>query len=246
MKLAKDGLLLLSSMIRLSYLFGESPRTALTTLLYHRFIAPGERRESARDRLHRQLEWLQSRYTALSLSGAVEYLEKDAPLPYPLTVTIDDAYIDLLDVYDIFDDHGIPVHLFVCTGWVDNTEPRDAPATISRVIDFVRWHKGGCLRLDLGPLGSADLTIESAPELVDRLIQSAEELGQEFVEQTWASIIPHRGAMGERKICTWKELRDFKEEGVGIGSHSVTHCNMAECSETRLRFELEQSRRTLE
>lgn len=246
MNVVKDALLLISSIARVNYLFGESARTALTTLLYHRFFAPGERKESARDRLHRQLEWLQSRYTVLSLSEAAEYLEKDSVLPYPLTVTIDDAYTDLLDVCDVFDNHGVPVHLFVCTGWVDNNEPRDAPATISRVIDFVRWHKGGCLRLDLGPLGSADLTIESAPELADRLIQAAEELGQEFVEKIWASILTHRGETGVRKTCTWDEIRDLRQRGVGVGSHSVTHCKMAECSDTRLRFELDESRRTIE
>jgi peptidoglycan/xylan/chitin deacetylase (PgdA/CDA1 family) len=246
MNLPKDGLLLLSSMARLNHLFGESPRTALTTLLYHRFFAPGEAKVSARDRLHRQLEWLQSHYTILSLSEAVHYLESQTPFSFPLTVTVDDAYIDLLDVYDVFEDHGVPVHLFVCTGWVDNNEPPTAQGTISRVIDFVRWHKGGCLRLDLGPLGSADLTVDSAPELADRLIQAAAELGQEFVERTWASLLAHRGEMGERKTCTWEEIWNLRQRGVGIGSHSVTHCKMAECSDTRLRFELEESRRTLE
>lgn len=246
MNLAKNGLFVLSSLMRFHYLLGESPRRALTTLLYHRFLAPGESRQEARDRLQYQLEWLKSRYSVMSLSDALQHLREGDIPEFALTVTVDDAFVDILDVCDIFEDHGVPVQLFVCTGWIDNNEPPDAPATLSRVVDFIRWYKGECLKLDFGSLGSVHLNTESSAEITDRIILAAKDLGQDFVERTWAAVLGHRRERNDRNTCTWDEIQDLRQRGIGIGSHSVTHCRMAECSDVRLEFELEESKQTLE
>ena len=49
-----------------------------------------------------------------------------------------------------------------------------------------------------------------------------------------------------RRVCTWSELVDLHRQGITMGSHTVTHCRLAQRSSSRLAFELSESKRTIE
>jgi len=238
-------MLKISSSLLLPRLFSPSPRKALTTILYHRFFEPGETIEAGRTRLKFQLEWLRENYTILSPHKAISHLSQGTLPSSPLIVTSDDAKTDLLSVQDIFQEFEIPLTVFVCSGWADNNEPATT-ASLSRIMDFVRWYQGQLESIDLGKYGAIKLAPTLLDTAVDWLIVKASEQGEEFINDVWEVFRQHRNNSGTRKTCTWEELVDLHSQGIIIGSHTVTHCRLAHCSSLRLSCELSESKRTIE
>jgi len=150
--MAKFGqwLIRISSSLSVPRAFSPSPRSALTTILYHRFFIRSESVESGLTRLRRQLEWLRARYTPLSATEAISLLVQRRLPAFPLIVTADDARLDLLDTYEVFEEFGIPLTIAVCVGPVDNQEPLDSTATLPRVVNCLRWYEGPVREVDLG------------------------------------------------------------------------------------------------
>lgn len=237
----------LSSSLGLPRAFTQSPRSALTTLLYHRFVSPGGQVDAARERLHRQLDWLQQRYTPLSPVGAVSHIERGTLPPFSLVVTSDDAGTDLLDIWDVFHEHGVPLAVFPCVGWVESSSPLTDSPTLSRVIDLVRWYAGPERSVDLGKNWSFLLNPNSVDRTIDHIIGASQAGGEDYLAAAWdvLSAIP-READDPRSDCNWGELADLCRRGVLIGSHTVTHCRLAGCSDLRLNFELRESKRAIE
>ena len=244
----KVNLLRLSSSLSLPRLFSPSPRESLTTILYHCFFGPGESIKAGRLRLKIQLEWLCKHYTPLTAQDAISHIGHGSLPSSSLIVTADDALTDLLDVYDIFQEFGIPLTVFVCSGWVDNNEPVNK-ATLSRIVNFVRWYEGEVQNINLGEYGAISLSPDSLDISVDWLILKATEHGEDFIAYVW-NVFRHRltepSIPISRRVCTWNELVDLHRQGITMGSHTVTHCRLAQCSSVRLAFELSESKRTIE
>ena len=227
-------------------LFSPSPKRALTTILYHRFIAPDESLEESRTRLKFQLEWLKEKYTPLCANSSLDKIENGSDLPYPLHVTADDAYLDLLDVQDIFSEFEIPLTIFVCTGWVDNNEDDDF-SSLARIADFIRWYRGETLNIEINEHKKLSLSEQTIDDTLEQIIQCSEKDDENFVQKIWDQLKSHRPADEQRLLCNWRELNELNDDSnITIGSHSVTHCALAEASTTRLKFELEDSKSTLE
>ena len=241
----RANLLRLSSSLSLPRLFSTSPHHALTTILYHRFFNPGEARADGRTRLKFQLDWLKEHYTPLHADEAVSHLNNSSLPPSPLVVTVDDAKVDVMEVYDIFQEFEIPLIIFVCSGWADNNE-RHNKATLGRIVDFVRWYQGDMLSINLGSYGKIALDPSSLDHSVDWLISNANQIGEEFIKTVWSIFRQHIRKGRARQTCSWSELVDLHKQGIDIGSHTVTHVRLAQQSSERLAFELSDSKRTIE
>ena len=246
MKNLRHSLIGISSSLSLPHLFSASPRSALTTLLYHRFFLPGEDVNLGRERLRRQLAWLREKYTPLPLSIAVSHIEQGTLPTFPLVVTSDDASCDLLKVWDVFQEYAMPLTIFVCTGWVENEEPLNAPATLSRVVDFIEWYRGPEQKIDLGKKSAFLLGQKSAEHAIDYVIAKSQTEGKEFLTNAWDVLRRlHREEKTDRQTCNWSELQDLHQRGATIGSHTVTHCRLAQCTDIRLNFELNESKNNI-
>jgi peptidoglycan/xylan/chitin deacetylase (PgdA/CDA1 family) len=241
----KHTLLRLSAASKLPRLISPSPKDALTTILYHRFFAPNETLGQGRSRLKYQLEWLQNNYTPIPTQKAVESITKGTLPASPLTVTADDAFVDLLNVHDIFKEFEIPLTVFVCTGWIDNIADKEK-YTLSSVIDFFRWYRGGSKIIDLGKYGKIDLSLEHVDSIIDWIIIQSKHDDGEFIPTLREAIIPLVPKATTRVLCNWDELIELSRLGLAMGSHTVTHCELAKVSATRLNFELSESKLTLE
>ena len=59
-------------------------------------------------------------------------------------------------------------------------------------------------------------------------------------------VITDRVSGRDPSFLTWSELRDLERRGIAIGSHTVTHADLATLSDARALAELRQSRAALE
>jgi peptidoglycan/xylan/chitin deacetylase (PgdA/CDA1 family) len=241
----KGNVYQLSSMLSLPKLFNEEPSKGHTTILHHSFIAPNETKIQGRDRLKYQLEWAKENYAIKSSRDVGTALLNGEAMKSTLVFTADDALTDLLDVYDIFDDFNIPLTVFICSGWVDNNEVM-TKATLGRVADFIRWYKGDDLRINLGKYGEIFLSQNLLDETLDWVVLKEKAFGADFVNYAWEALIKYKVRAGSRKICTWRELKDLYNSGVIMGAHSVTHCQLASKSQTRIDFEVNESKRVIQ
>lgn len=226
-------------------MFSVAP-TGLTTVLYHGFFFDGEPKQQARDRLRRQLQWLQSAYNPLTLEQYHQALANGVMPARALLVTADDAMVDLLEVHEEFHAFGVPLTVYVCTGWTAQASELEPDGLLARVVTTIEWYTGPDVALSIGK--------ESRPVMIGRSHRSAtidQILAsrcyfQPHLEELLAQVQQNADAPSPPAICTWAELVSLRESGVQFGSHSVSHIRLAPASDVRLQFEVNEAKRLID
>jgi peptidoglycan/xylan/chitin deacetylase (PgdA/CDA1 family) len=95
--------------------------------------------------------------------------------------------------------------------------------------------------------GYEDNVVHALPVLVRYGITASFFVTTGFVDRDPA-VMDHMRRMRGMVVSpmTWKQLSEMREAGMGIGSHTATHPNLAELADDALLVELRDSRRTLE
>jgi len=225
-------------------LLRNSPSDCLTTILFHNFTFREEPLSRARERLKHQCDWLKSNYSPMTLTAATEGLRGGNVPTKPLLITIDDAHIDILEVFDIFQSFDLPIAIFVCAGWCANASQPEDDTVLAGLVSDLEWYSGPEKEL-LFPCGRLEIQRDksSRREVVTGLIRNRSNwqpyLGQ-LVEKLHSS-----RAVTRRNFCNWQELIELQKLGVEFGCHSVSHMNLAEADTSRLEFEIFEARRIL-
>jgi len=217
--------------------------SGLRALLFHRFIFDGESRESARDRLKRQCDWLSKTFKPLRLDEVKNGLSLGDLPPNALLVTIDDAKVEILEILDIFQSFSIPIAIFACVGWCAQEEfvETDREISLARLITELNWYRGPALKLRVAgvelEIGQGD---ERTASEIDRLLQLVRTNSLTAVD------LPKLCAGAPRVSCTFAELADIASNQVAIGGHSVSHINLARASSLRQDYEIKATKRILD
>jgi peptidoglycan/xylan/chitin deacetylase (PgdA/CDA1 family) len=225
-------------------LIRNSPRDCLTTILFHSFMFNEEPLTQARERLKIQCDWLKSNYRPLTLTAATEGVRGGSLPKNPLLITIDDAHLDILDVFDIFQSFELPITIFVCAGWSANaSQPEDATVLAGLVSDL-EWYEGPDRELTF-PCGSLKIQGDKwrRRDTVTSLIENRDSW-RPYLAQVVTELNSWRPAR-RRNFCNWQELIELQKLGVEIGCHSVSHMNLAEADQARLRFEIMEAKEIL-
>jgi peptidoglycan/xylan/chitin deacetylase (PgdA/CDA1 family) len=225
-------------------LIRNSPRDCLTTILFHSFTFNEEPLTQARERLKIQCEWLKSNYHPLTLSAATEGVREGNLPKKSLLITIDDAHLDILEVFDIFESFELPVAIFVCAGWSANASQPEAATVLAGLVSDLEWYEGPDRELSF-PCGTLNVLRDKwrRRETVTELIKNRDNW-RPYLAQIVEELNSCRPAR-RRNFCNWQELIELQNLGVEIGCHSVSHMNLAEADQTRLRFEIMEAREIL-
>ena len=214
-------------------------RSALRILVYHRFAGPPA---VVRASLSRQCAYIRRHYEPVDLNTVWQCLEERRPFPaQALAVTVDDGYRDFLDcAYPVFKSYGIPVIVFLTTGfldgdcwlWVDEVRHLFEHAA-AREIDLPAPFPAGC-RLD-------------SPEERARSVRQVKETFKRLPNAARLRLLAELpGLLGTRlpdripQSCaplTWDEVRMLREGGVDFGAHTVNHPILSSLSDDRLVHE---------
>jgi peptidoglycan/xylan/chitin deacetylase (PgdA/CDA1 family) len=240
MSMLRDLAITWSDRLRLQRLFG-SPADGLTILLFHDFRFGDESRDTTRERLRRQLDFLATAWRPVDIGQALGMVRdgrgQDERI---LMVTVDDAKRDLLEVYDLFQTFGVPVAQFVCAGWTERMQRDPAPDSLrARLVSCLHFHDGPAQDVMLGEVVYR-LDRSNNVTLIDAIITTDDLEGLARLEDSLGT------AMQQDRFCTWSELRDLQCQGMAVGCHSVSHPRIAMKSATRQRFEIAESRRLIE
>ncbi len=195
-----------------------------TILMYHR--VNDETRSPlvvSSERFKRQLAYLGEHYQVVPLRDLVARLRVETPLTAPLAaITFDDGYRDNLTIAaPILRSFGMPATLFFAPG----------PQELGRPF----WW-------DL--MDAIGMTDEGA---LSRLKELPYTEFQEMMTETMAELRPKRVTeLVKRLYLNWDEVRDWVEQGLGIGAHTLTHPILSKLTVDQARWEIWQSRAVIE
>ena len=181
----------------------------------------------------------------ISLEEAIT--KKNLP-PHPVVLTFDDGYKNnYTGAFPILKKYDIPATIFVMTGFIDRTTYlwsdrleyiiETAP---SENIEFF-WEKD---RLSL-ELYSNTAKIKSFQTIRNYLKELSESQKLSFIEklQQFLGIEYDWSKIPEQLMpLTWEQINEMKESGIiSIGSHTVTHPILSQCTLEQQRYELRHS-----
>lgn len=193
------------------------------------------------------MEMVAEAYDPVTMDDIVKFTRGEAKMPKkPVAVTFDDGYRDNFAIAGpILDKTGIRATIYVTAGSVGNEHPpwfvRVRHAVWSTKIQECAGLTNGILKIH-----DRDDRVAAARLLARRCAKLVgEELDQEVrrIEQMLEvdPFVPQ-----ERLMMDWEEIRRMAEAGHVIGSHTVSHPNVAHLSEDEMNRELKESKKMIE
>jgi peptidoglycan/xylan/chitin deacetylase (PgdA/CDA1 family) len=195
----------------------------------------------------RHMECVARWYNPVTLDDVFGFMRGQQTLPRrPVVVTFDDGYRDNCDIAaPIMERFGIPGTIYVTVAAIGGERPpwfcrlRHAFGTthqprLALAGDDRSFNLGVPAERRDGYLAASAACAKRSGERQDRMIASVEEaLGVE----------PLRTA---ELMMDWDNVRTLRRKGHTIGSHTVTHPNLAWITEAEADSELRESKRVLE
>jgi len=196
----------------------------------------------------RQMAYLAENHRVVPLAETASAIAAgNRPDPRSVAITFDDGYEDNYRcAFPILRKYGLTATFYVTTGCVGDEELlwtvrlRYAMRRTERtelVCDAL-----GPTRLDMSSAASRDCAIRLVTGLVKRCSRAeADALLNDVFEAVGA---PERAE--RRVMATWDELREMRDRGMTIGSHTVHHYNLTSIADEDLSDELNGSKAAIE
>jgi peptidoglycan/xylan/chitin deacetylase (PgdA/CDA1 family) len=194
-----------------------------------------------------QMELLACDYHPISLDQTVKHLRDGEDFPKrSVVVTFDDGYADNYDVaMPILNQFSVPATFYVT---VDSIENRRLPWPSRLRFAFRRtkqtswtdsypksWSLSSALHREEAYLAACDSCCQLSGAAQEEFIQR--------VEQQLQTSVP---AGPGSPMMSYEQMRSLAGHGHIVGSHTVTHPNMAHVKEDEARSELAESKQRLE
>ena len=193
-------------------------------------------------------------YHLVSLQGIDQWLYDGRTLPpNALAVTVDDGHRDFFQVaYPVFRAHGIPVTMFLTTGFLD----RRCWLWTDQVAYMFHQTRRRVVELPL-PNATCRLPLDSAAErllAVDIVKRAAKRMPHSERTKLVLKDLPNLLAVAipahppsEYEPLTWDEVRQMSQNNTFFGAHTQTHPILSSLSSAaELRNEIRDSRSRIE
>ncbi|HSN71603.1 MAG TPA: polysaccharide deacetylase family protein [Steroidobacteraceae bacterium] len=248
-----------SGVLKASRMLASGASSRLVVLAYHRvlpaidasFSGDEELVSALRDEFEWQVNFLAANTTPLSIERLLAVLRGDSELPPRATlITFDDGCVDAVEhAVPVLRAAGVPATFFVSTGymgtrrlyWFDEVVHLFSHCSRSTVSLET-------LGLELSLPQDRPGRKRAAATVVRSLKLATERVRVEALAELRAACggcLPEEVIESNRPM-DWSELRALADQGMDIGSHSVTHPVLSTLDDSELEFELEESRRRIE
>ena len=195
----------------------------------------------------RQMEMIARHYHPVALDDLVKILEGCRPVPRrAVVVTFDDGYVDNCEIAaPVLNRLGIPAAFYVVVDSIAGGRPpwpiRVRHAFLSTRVAI--WTDPAARRWPLGKHDERLHAFEAACTHCGRLAGEAQENAVVAIEKQLDSA-PY--APNQRLMMSWEQLRGLRKQGHVVGSHSLSHPNLAYLAKGEAEQELLTSKQKLE
>lgn len=234
---------------------GRCRQPAGMILMYHSVLDdPREGADSIGvDNIHatgifrKEMEFIARHYTPVSMEDMRLFLNGQKPMPRdPVAVTFDDGYADNFEVAaHVLNDVGMPGTFYLTVESVEKgrlpwfCHLRHAFATSRKKT----WQDLTGRSWDLRDQGQWTQAFFAGLEHVTKLVGNAQQDALRAIEHDLEAAPLITSKVG---MMTWEHARRLCRDGHVVGSHGLTHPNMAYIADSDLQNELAESRRKLE
>lgn len=194
-----------------------------------------------------QMEVLARDFHPVSLDDALQFLRGEKELSdRPVVITFDDGYLDNSEVaVPILNQIGIPATFYVAVESV-NSRKLPWPSRLRFAMYTTRkpsWKGSDDVAYPLGSFAERDKAFLRAS---DECCQLAGAPQEQYVAQLETELDAAVPASKTNLMMTWDQVRSLVKNGHIVGSHTMTHPNMAYIPECDVRRELHDSKLILE
>jgi peptidoglycan/xylan/chitin deacetylase (PgdA/CDA1 family) len=194
-----------------------------------------------------QMELVARDYTPVTIQEALEFVRGEKQLPRrPVVITFDDGYADNYQIASpILKRVGVPAAFYVTVECVDQ-QKYPWPARIRYAFLTTSDRNWTEPQGAVWPLNSREertRALERAWEYCGKLAGRSQE---EFVRSLEQELGAGPPQSSRRVMMTWDEVRGLVRDGHIVGSHTMTHPNMAHIPAEDLNREFVESKRALE
>lgn len=232
------------------YLAKRFSSPSVTIIAYHRIIADdycGVRPYIAitESNLQRHIKFFKKHYTVISLEEAVSRIKLKQIDKNYLVITFDDGYQDNYSIgTKLFVNEKVRPIVFVTTGCVDNQRLL-WPDRVRRIVYEAKIERS--MQIE-NPSILVNSDMNSRISAVKQIISFAKLLNIEDRDSYIAGIETVFGlpAMTERTMLSWDEIRNLRDNGVDLGSHTVNHIILTTMSSESVLAEVSVSKERIE
>jgi peptidoglycan/xylan/chitin deacetylase (PgdA/CDA1 family) len=214
-----------------SLLEGASVRNdhLLRVLTYHRvdrtdadaLLAPGLI-SATPEAFEEQLFYLKTNYNPVSIADLLAAYENRCKLPsFSVMVTFDDAYRNFAEhAWPILKRQGVPVTLFVPTGYPDHPERTFWWDRLHQALATIAGQEVVLTPLGSLPVGTANQRVKAYKLLRNYVKFLPHEKAMAWVEDFCGRL---NLSPAENPVLGWNALRQLAQEGVTLGAHTRSH-----------------------
>ncbi len=186
-----------------------------------------------------QMEVIGRHFNAVSLDDVLLFLNGKKTLPKrAVVITFDDGYADnYRAARDILSPLGIPAVFYVTVDCVER-QRLPWPSLVRHAFltsEKDSWSEAGGAEWRLGSTEQRMRAFDRASEHCSKLAGAPQERYVESLQRQLGTEAPRSA---QRLMMTWEEVRGLARSGHTVGSHSMTHPNLAHISADDARTEL--------
>jgi peptidoglycan/xylan/chitin deacetylase (PgdA/CDA1 family) len=194
-----------------------------------------------------QMRFLKSCYRVLSLRELVERSQRGDVPSRSVAITFDDGYSDNYEnAFPILKRYGLPATIFVATGAIGTGNPlwHDQVFDAFRfaTVTHARLNDSTLPALSLESPGSRDFSVRLVLDRARTLYGGSR---RKFIDDLEQKLRPSLPADRNKRMLNWEQIRKMHQEGIEIGSHTVSHPILSRITREEMTRELADSRRKL-
>jgi peptidoglycan/xylan/chitin deacetylase (PgdA/CDA1 family) len=229
-------------------------RKGIAILMYHSVMdEPGKEKNTLGGIIHStkvfrgQMDLIAREYNPVSLEEVLRFIRgQQEPPPRSVVVTFDDGYADNYEVAaTVLAEIGIPAVFYIA---VDCIEQGKLPWPSRLRFAFYTTRRSSRTEQDgtIWPLDEFETRDRAFLKACDDCCRLAGQRQEDLVRRIERDLEVDVSLQSKRLMMTWEQVRALISKGYAVGSHTMTHPNMAYVDEDDLYREFAESKRRLE
>lgn len=248
-----------TGMLRVARAVNGRRRERLAVLAYHRvlpaieptFSGDEELVSALLDDFRWQMRFVAAECTPVMIERVIAAVRgEDVLPPRAVLVTFDDGCVDAIRyALPVLKEAAIPAVFFVSSGYIGGRELYWFDDVVHR---FMRCERSGFRLETLGIEVRLSMDRAVRKQAADRVVRALKLAADSTRLAALAEVRENCGltlpehVIDANRPMTWAEVRSLVQQGMSVGSHSVTHPVLAGLTDSELARELEESRRAIE
>lgn len=215
--------------------------------MYHRIESREDGQGLSASQFRRHVAIIKDHFQPMTLSDLLSAKERGEVPPNAVVVTFDDGYADFAEAaFPILKEAEVPVTLFITTGFV-NGDTWLWPDQIRYAIFNSQKHQLKFPALDL-TFDIKSRPTEAWSAIADYCLTISNEKKLDLIVDIFKKLeVPFPVRIpDEYSPVSWLQVNKMIEEGLDIGSHSITHPVLTKLNAEQLFEELKNSKNTIQ